>query len=72
MHSFKDRVVAVACVGAQELGLEHARLLLDRQPRERGRRARGGGGMEAAVFCPADLEPEELVATAVYGAPATA
>jgi threonine synthase len=24
--------------------------------------------MEAAVFCPADLEPEKLVATAVYGA----
>jgi threonine synthase len=25
-------------------------------------------GLEAAVFCPADLEPEKLVATAVYGA----
>jgi threonine synthase len=24
--------------------------------------------MEAAVFCPADLEPEKLIATAVYGA----
>ena len=25
-------------------------------------------GIDAAVFCPADLEPEKLVATAVYGA----
>ena len=25
-------------------------------------------GLEAAVFCPADLEPEKLTATAVYGA----
>ena len=28
-------------------------------------------GLEAAVFCPADLEPEKLVATAVYGATST-
>src|SRR4029077_17658639 len=25
-------------------------------------------GMEAVVFCPVDLEPEKLLATAVYGA----
>ncbi len=43
-HSFKDRVVAVAARKAQELGLRHALVLLDRQPRRRRRRTRSGGG----------------------------
>ena len=43
-HSFKDRVVAVAARKAQELGLDDALLLVDRQPRRSRRRARGGGG----------------------------
>jgi threonine synthase len=43
-------------------------LLVDREPRQRGRRAAAAEGIEPAVFCPADLEPEKLVATAVYGA----
>ena len=39
-HSFKDRVVAVALAKARELGYTNGRLRVDRQPRERGRRAR--------------------------------
>jgi threonine synthase len=67
-HSFKDRVVAVAVAKAQELGFDTiacsstgnlANALAARAAAE---------GLEAAVFCPADLEPEKLTATAVYGA----
>ena len=39
-HSFKDRVVAVALAKARELGFDDGRLRLDRQPRQRRRRAR--------------------------------
>ena len=37
-HSFKDRVVSVASAKAVELGLDGARLRVDRQPRRRRRR----------------------------------
>ena len=37
-----------------------ARLLLDRQSRERRRSARGGRRARGRVLCPADLEPEKL------------
>ena len=67
-HSFKDRVVAVAAAKALELGCDDARVLVDRQSRERRRRTRRGRRLEAVVLCPADLEPEKLLATAVYGA----
>ena len=39
-HSFKDRVVAIAAQAALRAGLRHARLLLDREPRQRRRRPR--------------------------------
>ena len=39
-HSFKDRVVAVAAAARARAGLRHARVRVDRQPRQRGRRAR--------------------------------
>ena len=42
-HSFKDRVVSVALARARELGFADDRLRLDRQPRQRRRRPRGGG-----------------------------
>ena len=51
-HSFKDRVVAVAAAKAQELGLTDARLLVDRQPRERGRRAGGRRGPRGGRLLP--------------------
>ena len=67
-HSFKDRVVSVALARARELGLRDARLRLDRQPRQRGRRPRRRrSGCESYVFIPADLEEQKILATGVYG-----
>jgi threonine synthase len=66
-HSFKDRVVAVACAKARELGLETLACSSTGNLANAVAARASAEGMEAAVFCPADLEPEKLVATAVYG-----
>src|SRR5712691_8691290 len=67
-HSFKDRVVAVAAAKAQELGLTTL-ACSSTGNLANAVAARGAAeGLEAVVFCPADLEPEKLTATAVYGA----
>jgi threonine synthase len=67
-HSFKDRVVAVACAKAQELGIEVLACSSTGNLANAVAARAAAEGLEAAVFCPADLEPEKLVATAVYGA----
>jgi threonine synthase len=67
-HSFKDRVVAVACAKARELGLETLSCSSTGNLANAVAARAAAEGLEAAVFCPADLEPEKLVATAVYGA----
>jgi threonine synthase len=67
-HSFKDRVVAVACAKAQELGLDTLACSSTGNLANAVAARAAAEGLEAAVFCPADLEPEKLVATAVYGA----
>jgi threonine synthase len=67
-HSFKDRVVAVACAKAQELGLQVLACSSTGNLANAVAARAAAEGLEAAVFCPADLEPEKLVATAVYGA----
>ena len=67
-HSFKDRVVAVAAAKAQELGLQTLSCSSTGNLANAVAARAAAEGMEAAVFCPADLEPEKLVATAVYGA----
>jgi threonine synthase len=67
-HSFKDRVVAVACAKARELGLETIACSSTGNLANAVAARAAAEGMEAAVFCPYDLEPEKLVATAVYGA----
>jgi threonine synthase len=66
-HSFKDRVVAVAARKAQELGF--ATLSCSSTGNLAGAVAARAAaeGLEAAVFVPADLEPEKLGAAAVYG-----
>jgi threonine synthase len=67
-HSFKDRVVAVASAKALELGY-HTLACSSTGNLANAVAARAAAeGIEAAVFCPADLEPEKLTATAVYGA----
>jgi threonine synthase len=65
-HSFKDRVVAVAAQKARELGLETLACSSTGNLANAVAARAAAEGMEAAVFCPADLEPEKLVATAAF------
>ena len=67
-HSFKDRVVAVACAKAQELGLRT--LACSSTGNLAGAVAARAAveGLDAAVFCPAGLEREKLLSVAAYGA----
>jgi len=67
-HSFKDRVVAVAAAKARELGIETLACSSTGNLANAVAARAAAEDMEAVVFCPADLEPEKLVATAVYGA----
>jgi threonine synthase len=67
-HSFKDRVVAVACAKAQELGVETLACSSTGNLANAVAARAAAEGLEAAVFCPYDLEREKLVATAAYGA----
>ena len=66
-HSFKDRVVAVAARQAQELGLETLSCSSTGNLAGAVAARAAAEGLEAVVFCPADLEPEKLAAAAVYG-----
>src|SRR5581483_2980387 len=67
-HSFKDRVVAVAAAKACELGLTTLACSSTGNLANAVAARAAAEGLDAAVFCPADLEPEKLTATAVYGA----
>jgi threonine synthase len=67
-HSFKDRVVAVAAEKAKELGLTTLACSSTGNLANAVAARAAADGLGAAVFCPATLEPEKLVATAVYGA----
>ena len=67
-HSFKDRVVAVAAAKARELGLETIACSSTGNLANAVAACAAAEGIAAAVFCPFDLEPEKLVAAAVYGA----
>ncbi|MCI0347247.1 MAG: threonine synthase, partial [Chloroflexi bacterium] len=67
-HSFKDRVVAVAAAKAQELGFETLACSSTGNLANAVAARAAAEGLTAVVFCPADLEPEKLTATAVYGA----
>ena len=66
-HSFKDRVVAVAARKAQDLGLRTLSCSSTGNLAGAVAARAAAEGMEAAVFVPADLEPEKLAAAAVYG-----
>jgi threonine synthase len=67
-HSFKDRVVAVATAKAVELGLTTIACSSTGNLANAVAARAAAEGLDDAVFCPADLEPEKLTATAVYGA----
>jgi threonine synthase len=66
-HSFKDRVVAVACAKALELGRTTLACSSTGNLANAVAARAAAEGIEAAVLCPADLEPEKLVATAIFG-----
>ena len=66
-HSFKDRVVAVAARKAQELGFQTLSCSSTGNLAGAVAARAAAEGMEAAVFVPADLEPEKLQAAAAYG-----
>ncbi|MGH2998656.1 MAG: threonine synthase, partial [Gaiellaceae bacterium] len=67
-HSFKDRVVAVACAKALEHGITTLACSSTGNLANAVAARAAAEGIEAAVLVPADLEPEKLLATAVYGA----
>ena len=67
-HSFKDRVVAVACAKALEGGATTLACSSTGNLANAVAARAAAEGIEAAVLCPASLEPEKLTATAVYGA----
>ncbi len=67
-HSFKDRVVAVAAAKAKEAGMTTLACSSTGNLANAVAARAAAEGLEAAVFCPADLEPEKLLATSVYGA----
>ena len=67
-HSFKDRVVAVAAAKALELGRTTLSCSSTGNLANAVAARAAAEGVEAVVLVPADLEPEKLVATAVYGA----
>ncbi len=66
-HSFKDRVVAVAARKAQELGFETLSCSSTGNLAGAVAARAAAEGLEAAVFVPADLEPEKLLSAAAYG-----
>jgi threonine synthase len=66
-HSFKDRVVAVACAKALELGRTTLACSSTGNLANAVAARAAAEGIEAAVLCPADLEPEKLVATSIFG-----
>jgi threonine synthase len=67
-HSFKDRVVAVAAAKAQELGLTTIACSSTGNLAGAVAARAAAEGLDAAVFCPADLELEKLASAAAYGA----
>jgi threonine synthase len=66
-HSFKDRVVAVAARKAVELGFDTLSCSSTGNLAGAVAARAAAEGLLAAVFVPADLEPEKLAAAAVYG-----
>jgi len=66
-HSFKDRVVAVACAKAMEHGSTTLACSSTGNLANAVAARAAAEGLEAVILCPADLEPEKLIASAVYG-----
>ena len=66
-HSFKDRVVAVSLAAAIELGYKVLACPSTGNLANAVAAAAARAGIRSVVFIPADLEPQKIVATGVYG-----
>jgi threonine synthase len=66
-YSFKDRVVSVALTAARRLGFEVAACASTGNLAHSVAAHSARAGMPAFVFVPSDLEPEKVLASAVYG-----
>jgi threonine synthase len=66
-HSFKDRVVAVALAAATELGFKVLACPSTGNLANAVAAAAARAGIRSVVLVPADLEPEKILLTSVYG-----
>jgi threonine synthase len=66
--SFKDRVVAVALSKAREFGFDTVGCSSTGNLANAVAAQAAAGGFKSFIFVPADLEPEKLVNTQIYGA----
>ena len=66
-HSFKDRVVAVALAAALEMGYRVLACPSTGNLANAVAAAAAKAGIESVVLIPANLEPEKIAASAVYG-----
>jgi threonine synthase len=66
-HSFKDRVVAVALAAALELGYRVLACPSTGNLANAVAAAAARAGIDAVVLVPANLEPEKILASAIYG-----
>jgi threonine synthase len=66
--SFKDRVVAVALSKAREFGFEIVGCSSTGNLANAVAAQSAAAGFKTFIFVPADLEPEKVVATCIYGA----
>jgi threonine synthase len=66
-HSFKDRVVAVALAAAIEMGYKVLACPSTGNLANAVAAAAARAGIRSVVLIPADLEPQKVAATAVYG-----
>ena len=66
-HSFKDRVVAVAAAKAAELGTDTLGCASTGNLGNAVAARAASSGMRSVVLYPSTVEPEKLLATAVYG-----
>jgi threonine synthase len=66
-HSFKDRVVAVALVAAVEMGYKVLACPSTGNLANAVAAAAARAGIRSVVLVPANLEPQKIIASAVYG-----
>jgi threonine synthase len=66
-HSFKDRVVSVACARARELGYKVIACASTGNLANSVAAHAAALGLDSYVFIPADLEEQKILATGVYG-----